>query len=133
MGIAALALRAHTKTARNDSGPSLARNDRPLHGELPKEFADWYILYYNAPTLIQRKKIAVSTYLNIIQIIISITLMIIILIQVKGEGMGGVFGGDSGVARTRRGLERTLFNATIVLSAIFLLISFLSAYFAVRQ
>ena len=74
-----------------------------------------------------------STYLNIIQIIISITLMIIILIQVKGEGMGGVFGGDSGVARTRRGLERTLFNATIVLSAIFLLISFLSAYFAVRQ
>ncbi|MGE5264589.1 MAG: preprotein translocase subunit SecG [Acidobacteriota bacterium] len=72
-------------------------------------------------------------YLNIIQIIISITLMVIILIQVKGEGMGGVFGGDSGVARTRRGLERTLFNATIVLSAVFLLVSFLSAFFAVRS
>lgn len=71
-------------------------------------------------------------YLNVIQIIISITLMVIILIQVKGEGMGGVFGG-AGVARTRRGLERTLFNATIVLSAIFLLISFLSAFFAVRS
>ncbi len=72
-------------------------------------------------------------YLNIIQIIISITLMVIILIQVKGEGLGGVFGGGAGVARTRRGLERTLFNATIVLSAIFLLVSFLSAFFAVRQ
>lgn len=72
-------------------------------------------------------------YLNIIQIIISITLMVIILIQVKGEGAGGVFGGDSGVARTRRGLERTLFNATIVLAGVFLLISFLSAFFAVRS
>ncbi len=71
-------------------------------------------------------------YLNVIQIIISITLMVIILIQVKGEGLGGVFGGGGGVARTRRGLERTLFNATIVLSAIFLLISFFSAFFAVK-
>ncbi len=72
-------------------------------------------------------------YLNLIQIVISITLIVIILLQVKGEGLGGVFGGDSGVARTRRGLERTLYNATIILSAIFLLISFLSAYFAVHS
>ncbi len=69
-----------------------------------------------------------STYLNIIQIIISITLIVIILLQVKGEGAGGVFGGDMGVARTRRGLERTMFNATIVLAVLFLLVSFLSAY-----
>ena len=68
-------------------------------------------------------------YLNVIQIIISITLMAIILIQVKGEGGGGMFGGSLGVARTRRGLERTLFNVTIVLAVIFLLISFLSAFF----
>lgn len=71
-------------------------------------------------------------YLNIIQIIISITLIVLILIQAKGEGMGGIFGGDSGVARTRRGLERTLFNVTVALSAIFLIISFLSAFFATR-
>ena len=70
-------------------------------------------------------------YLNIIQIIVSITLIVIILLQVKGQAMGGAFGGP-GVARTRRGLERTLFNATIVLSAIFLLISFLSAVLAGR-
>ncbi len=73
-----------------------------------------------------------SVYLNIIQIIISITLMVIILIQVKGDGSGNMFSGGAGVARTRRGLERTLFNATIVLSVIFLLMSFLSAFFSVH-
>ena len=72
-------------------------------------------------------------YLNIIQIIISITLIVIILIQVKGETGGSVFGGGAGVARTRRGLERTLFNATVVLSVVFLLISFLSAFLAVHS
>ncbi len=72
-------------------------------------------------------------YLNIIQIIISITLIVVILIQVKGEGGGSVFGGGAGVARTRRGLERTLFNATIALAVIFLLISFLSAFIAVHS
>jgi len=71
----------------------------------------------------------VGPYLNIIQIIISVTLMTIILLQVKGEGGGGMFGGCVGVARTRRGLERTLFNVTIVLAAVFLLMSFLSAFF----
>jgi preprotein translocase subunit SecG len=73
----------------------------------------------------------VGPYLNIIQIIISITLIAIILLQVKGGAPGGAFGGP-GVARTRRGLEKTLFDATIVLSAIFLLISLLSAVFAGR-
>jgi preprotein translocase subunit SecG len=72
----------------------------------------------------------VGIYLNIIQIIVSITLIVIILIQVKGE-TGGVFGGGTGVARTRRGLEKTLFNVTIVLSAVFLILSFVSAIFAV--
>jgi preprotein translocase subunit SecG len=73
----------------------------------------------------------VSLYLNIIQIIVSITLTVIILIQVKGEGAGSFLSGGASVARTRRGLERTLFNVTIVLSTLFLLISFLSALFGV--
>ncbi len=74
-----------------------------------------------------------GVYLNIIQIIISVSLIVIILIQAKGEGVGSMFGGGAGVARTRRGLERTLFNATVALAAIFLLISFLSAFFAIRS
>jgi preprotein translocase subunit SecG len=68
----------------------------------------------------------VGPYLNIVQMIISITLIVIILLQVKGD-TGGAFGGGMGVARTRRGVERTLFNATIVLAVLFLLVSLLSA------
>jgi preprotein translocase subunit SecG len=73
----------------------------------------------------------VGPYLNIIQIIISITLIVIVLLQIKGDTGGGVFGG-AGVARTRRGLERTLYNVTIVLATIFLLMSFLSAFLGSR-
>jgi preprotein translocase subunit SecG len=67
------------------------------------------------------------TAINIIQIIVSITLIGILLLQMKGEGLGGIFGGDSSVYHQRRGLEATLFNATIILSVIFLLLSLFSA------
>ncbi len=67
------------------------------------------------------------TAINIIQIILSITIVGILLIQMKGEGLGGIFGGDSSVYHQRRGLEATLFNVTIVLSAIFLVFSLFSA------
>lgn len=65
--------------------------------------------------------------INIIQIIISITLIAILLMQMKGEGLGGIFGGDSSVYHQRRGLEATLFNVTVVLSTIFLIFSLFSA------
>ncbi len=65
--------------------------------------------------------------INIIQIIVSITLIGILLLQMKGEGLGGIFGGDSSVYHQRRGLEATLFNVTVVLSAIFLILSLFSA------
>ncbi len=67
------------------------------------------------------------TAINVIQIIVSITLIGILLMQMKGEGLGGIFGGDSSVYHQRRGLEATLYNVTIVLSAIFLLLSLFSA------
>ncbi len=65
--------------------------------------------------------------INIIQIIVSITLIAILLMQMKGEGLGGIFGGDSSVYHQRRGLEATLFNITVVLSAVFLILSLFSA------
>ncbi len=65
--------------------------------------------------------------INIIQIIVSITLIGILMMQMKGEGLGGIFGGDSSVYHQRRGLEATLFNVTVALSAIFLILSFISA------
>ncbi len=65
--------------------------------------------------------------INIIQIIVSITLIGILLMQMKGEGLGGIFGGDSSVYHQRRGLEATLYNITVVLAGIFLLLSLVSA------
>jgi len=68
-----------------------------------------------------------EVYLNIAQIISSIALVIVILLQVRTGGMGGVFGGsDSAVYKTRRGVERTLFNITVGLSIAFFVITVLN-------
>ncbi|MEO8613453.1 MAG: preprotein translocase subunit SecG [Chloroflexota bacterium] len=66
--------------------------------------------------------------LQIVSIIISVILIVLILLQVKGGALGSLLGGDAGggIARTRRGLEKTLFQITIVLSIAFLTISILS-------
>jgi preprotein translocase subunit SecG len=68
-------------------------------------------------------------YLYLIQIIISIALIVIILVQAKGSGgLGGIFGGEGrGVYRTRRGVERTLFNVTVGLAVVFFFVSIASA------
>jgi preprotein translocase subunit SecG len=68
-----------------------------------------------------------ETYLNIAQIISSLALVIVILLQVRTGGMGGVFGGtDTAVYKTRRGVERTLFNITVGLSIAFFVITVLN-------
>jgi preprotein translocase subunit SecG len=67
-----------------------------------------------------------TTYLYIAQIILAIALIAVVLLQAKGSSMGGVFGGDSAVYKTRRGMERTLFNTTIGLSVIFFLFALVS-------
>ena len=66
--------------------------------------------------------------LNIAQIIASIVLVLIILSQVREAG-SGMFGSAQNTVRTRRGLERTLFQLTIVLIVIFLVVSTVSARF----
>ena len=63
--------------------------------------------------------------LNVIQILISVFIVIIILSQVK-EGGGGLFGGGQSTGRTRRGVEKTLFQFTIGLAAAFLIVSIIS-------
>ena len=65
------------------------------------------------------------SYLNVAQILVSLVIILVILAQVK-EGGGGLFGSASSTIRTRRGLEKTLFQFTIILSAIFLGISLVS-------
>ena len=70
-------------------------------------------------------------FLDLIQIVISVALVILILIQSKGSGIGSLFGGgDSGVYTTRRGVEKTLFNLTVVVSLVFFLISTLNVIVA---
>ena len=64
-----------------------------------------------------------NTYLSIAQIVLSVALIMSIMLQVKGGGMGGIFGQADSVYRTRRGIERTLFQTTIVLAVIFIIIS----------
>jgi preprotein translocase subunit SecG len=61
--------------------------------------------------------------LQIIQIIVAATLITLILLQTKGTGLGGIFGGDSSVYKSRRGVEKTLFNATIGLLVVFFLVA----------
>ncbi len=65
-------------------------------------------------------------WLKIVQLIISILLMLVILLQNRGTGLGSAFGGSGGVYLTKRGLEKKLFNATIVLAALFVIISLLA-------
>lgn len=70
-------------------------------------------------------------YIQIVQIILSVALMAVILAQAKGQaGLGGIFGGDSAVYHTRRGVEKTLFNVTVVLAVIFFGVSIVSVVVA---
>jgi preprotein translocase subunit SecG len=63
------------------------------------------------------------TALNIVQIVISVLLIVVILFQVKGGGIGGIFGQADSVFRTKRGVEKWLFWATIILSALFIILA----------
>lgn len=59
-------------------------------------------------------------FLNIIQLIVSLLLIISILLQSKGSGLGAVFGGGENIYQVKRGAEKFLFVFTIILSILFL-------------
>jgi preprotein translocase subunit SecG len=67
-----------------------------------------------------------ETYLYIAQIVVAVALIIIALLQVKGGGLGGIFGQADTVYRTKRGVEKTLFQLTIALVVIFIVLSIVS-------
>ncbi|HEU0022437.1 MAG TPA: preprotein translocase subunit SecG [Dehalococcoidia bacterium] len=68
-------------------------------------------------------------FLNVAQIIVSVVLVLVMLSQVKESG-AGLFGSAQASGRTRRGLEKTLFQFTIVLSVVFLAVSIVSVRLA---
>ncbi len=64
------------------------------------------------------------------QILVSIGLIIAVLLQARGVGLSGTFGGDSAVYRSRRGVERRLWQFTLVLLVLFIVFSLASFIFA---
>ncbi len=68
-----------------------------------------------------------QTYFFIAQIIVAVVLILVLLLQVRGGGLGGIFGQADSTFRTRRGLEKTLFQFTIVLVLVFIVLAILSA------
>ena len=64
-----------------------------------------------------------QTVFNVIQIVLSVALVLVILLQVRGGGLGGIFGQADTVFRTRRGLERRLFQLTVTLVVVFVIVS----------
>jgi len=67
-----------------------------------------------------------QTYLNIAQIVLALTLILVILLQVRGGGLGGIFGQADTVYRTRRGVEKTMFQLTIGLAVLFIVLALVS-------
>lgn len=63
----------------------------------------------------------------IFQIIVSLALITVIILQAKGTGLGASFGGSSNY-HTRRGIEKTLFTATIILALIFVVLAIVNAF-----
>lgn len=73
----------------------------------------------------------ILTTVNISLIVVSIALIAGVILQSKGAGLSGLTGTDSGTVFTaRRGIEKTLFYATIALSVVFFILVLLSLYFS---
>ncbi len=67
--------------------------------------------------------------LGILQIILAILMVIAILLQQRGTGLSSAFGGEGNVYRTKRGLEKIIFIATIILAIAFLATAFINVLF----
>jgi preprotein translocase subunit SecG len=65
-------------------------------------------------------------YVYVGQLLVSIALIFVILLQAKGSGLGGIFGQADTVYRTKRGVEKTLFQLTIALAVLFVALSVVS-------
>ena len=60
------------------------------------------------------------------QVVVACALMASILLQTRGAGLGATFGGDSSVYRSRRGIEKRLFQFTVVLAVLFIIFSIIA-------
>lgn len=63
------------------------------------------------------------TYFTWAQIVLSVSLIILLLMQTQGGGLGGIFGQPDTVYRTKRGMEKILFQLTIALTVLLIIVS----------
>jgi preprotein translocase subunit SecG len=72
----------------------------------------------------------VLNILFIVQTILAVTLIVALLLQLRGQGFSGTFGGGSdSIYRTRRGVEKTLFQFTIALAVVFMIIAVVTSIY----
>lgn len=64
----------------------------------------------------------------IVQVVLAVILIGLILVQAKGAGLSGVFGGEGNIYRTKRGAEKVIFITTIVLAVLFFVVAIFNAY-----
>ncbi|BCX05089.1 MAG: preprotein translocase subunit SecG [Candidatus Brachytrichaceae bacterium NZ_4S206] len=70
-----------------------------------------------------------NVFLSIAQILLGVALIAGVLLQSKGEELGGVFGGAQGVYQTRRGIDRVLFTITIFIAIAFFVLALINVIF----
>ena len=69
----------------------------------------------------------IETILNIAQIVLAVLMIAFILLQARGAGLGGVFGGGGNVYMAKRGVEKKLFQATVVVAVLFFAVALANA------
>ncbi|MDO8669764.1 MAG: preprotein translocase subunit SecG [Candidatus Buchananbacteria bacterium] len=67
--------------------------------------------------------------IDIVQIVSAIALIIVIILQNRGSGLGAAFGGEGNVYRSRRSVEKVLFQLTIILAVVFFITAFVNILF----
>ena len=72
---------------------------------------------------------SLARYFNLVQIILSVGLITLVILQSKGGSLNRMFGGEGGVYKTRRGFEKTLFNVTILVIVAFFVLALLNVMF----
>lgn len=71
-------------------------------------------------------------WITIIQVIVAILLTLAILLQNRGSGLSGIFGGSGNVYRAKRGIEKILFISTVVLSVLFFAVSLFGIFYSIK-
>ncbi len=74
----------------------------------------------------QQFLVGLAPFLRVVQILMAVAVAAVVILQARSGGMGSMFGGDSSMYRTRRGLEKTLYEATIVLGVLFVVFALLN-------